>query len=80
MLYVLWPVSVFSLDVKGVKAASHIRADFTPQDLCFMRLDEFQSHEESNRRLCSCFGRNYYPAIVYTRLLLLLYSVPGENI
>jgi len=70
-------LSVFSLDVSGSKPQAHLQLEFTEQDLCFLRLEEFQDTDRRTGICCPWFGHTQSPGLVYTRLLLLLYSVPG---
>lgn len=64
------PVYHFELAGKGQK--NHLVFDFDAKDLCFMRCEERQ--ENVQEPSCFCFNRNFYPNIVYTRLIIMWYS------
>ena len=69
--------SVFVLNIKGVNHKYHFQIDFTAQELCFLRFEEIQDSVQETSCL-ACLDRNFYPTVVYSRLLMLLYSDPGK--
>ena len=67
-------ISVYNFELGGKDRKNHLAFDFDAKDLCFMRCEEKQEnvHEPS---CFSCLNRNFYPNIIYTRLIMMWYSM-----
>lgn len=64
---------VYNFELTGKAHKNHLAFDFDAKDLCFMRCEEKQ--ENVHQPSCfSCWDRNFYPNIVYTRLIMMWYS------
>ncbi|KAL4239877.1 hypothetical protein ACF0H5_000677 [Mactra antiquata] len=69
---------VFKLDIRGVKHKYQFSLDFSPRELCFLQMQERQDFVKSSS-CWSCIDRNYYPSMVYSRILLVLYLEADDD-
>ena len=64
---------MYSFELTGKAHNNHLAFDFDAKDLCFMRCEEKQDNVHETSCIC-CWNRNFYPNIVYTRLVIMWYS------
>lgn len=64
---------VYNFELTGKAHKNHLAFDFDAKDLCFMRCEEKQENVHEPSCFC-CWNRNFYPSIVYTRLIMMWYS------